>query len=106
MCVCSLAVVTVLIFVFLFFVQEEELEREKREQVVLLQELEEQKATLEQMLLEARQEREHLKAAVTQEVPINQSEVPVHYQEVTPVTPGLVTEVGFCLHLKYIVSCP
>lgn len=107
MCVCSLAVVTVrILLLLLFFVQEEELKREKQEQVVLLQELEEQKAKLEQMLLEARQEREHLKAAVTQKVPINQSEVPVHYQEVTSVTPGLVTEVGFCLRLKYILSCP
>ncbi|XP_035536030.1 centrosomal protein of 295 kDa [Morone saxatilis] len=66
--------------------REEELEREKQQQVVLLQELEEQKAKLEQMLLEAQQEREHLKAAVTQEVPVNQPEVPVHDQEVTSVT--------------------
>ncbi|XP_044058281.1 centrosomal protein of 295 kDa isoform X2 [Siniperca chuatsi] len=70
--------------------REEELEREKQQQVVLLQELEEQKAKLEQMLIEAQQEREHLKAAVTQEEPINQTEVPVHDQEVTP---GLATEL-------------
>lgn len=72
-------------------VQEDELEREKQQQVVLLQELEEQKTKLEQMLLEAQQEREHLKAAMTHEVPINQSEVPVCDQEVTP---GKATEVG------------
>lgn len=76
------------------YVQEEELEREKQQQVVLLQELEEQKAKLEQMLIEAQQEREHLKAAVTQEVPINQTEVTVHDREVTAVPPGLATEVG------------
>ncbi|XP_045929282.1 centrosomal protein of 295 kDa isoform X2 [Micropterus dolomieu] len=73
--------------------REEELEREKQQQVVLLQELEVQKAKLEQMLIEAQQEREHLKAAVTQEVPINQTEVPVHDQEVTAVPPGLATEL-------------
>lgn len=68
---------------------------EKQQQVVLLQELEEQKAKLEQMLLEAQQEREDLKAVVIQKVPIiNQPEVPVHGQVVTSVTPGLVTEVG------------
>ncbi|XP_044209509.1 centrosomal protein of 295 kDa [Thunnus albacares] len=63
--------------------REVELERQKQQQIVLLQELEEQKAKLEQMLLEAQQEREDLKAAVTQEVPVNQPEVPVHDQEVT-----------------------
>ncbi|XP_051254471.1 uncharacterized protein cep295 isoform X8 [Dicentrarchus labrax] len=73
--------------------REEELEREKQQQVVLLQELEEQKAKLEQMLFEAQQEREHLKAAVTQEVPVNQPEVPVHDQEVTSVTSDLATEL-------------
>lgn len=35
-----------------------------QEQVALLQELEEQRMKLEQVLLEAQQEREHLKAAV------------------------------------------
>ncbi|XP_071351833.1 centrosomal protein of 295 kDa isoform X2 [Trachinotus anak] len=73
--------------------REEELEREKQQQVVLLQELEEQKAELEQMLLEAQQEREHLKAAITQEVPINQPDIPVHDQEVTSVTLGQATEL-------------
>ncbi|XP_070826236.1 uncharacterized protein cep295 [Chaetodon trifascialis] len=73
--------------------REEELEREKQQQVVLLQELEEQKAKLEQMLLEAQQEREHLKAAVTQEVPVNQPEAPVHDQEVTSIIPGLTAEL-------------
>ncbi|XP_029301688.1 centrosomal protein of 295 kDa isoform X2 [Cottoperca gobio] len=73
--------------------REEELEREKQQQVVLLQELEEQKAKLEQMLCEAQQEREDLKAVVTQVVPINQPHVPVHDQEVTSVNPGLVSEL-------------
>lgn len=84
--------------------QEEELEREKQQQVVLLQELEEQKAKLEQMLHEAQQEREHLKAAVTQEAPANQPEVPVHDQEVTSITPGPATEVGPCLNFKAVLS--
>lgn len=78
----------------LFFVQEEELEREKQQQVVLLQELEEQKDKLEQMLIEAQQEREHLQAAVTQEEPINQPEVPVRDQDVASVTSGLAPEVS------------
>ncbi|XP_042342950.1 centrosomal protein of 295 kDa [Plectropomus leopardus] len=65
--------------------REEELEREKQQQVVLLQELEEQKAKLEQLLLEAQQEREDLKATY-------QPEVPVRDQEVISVTPGPVTE--------------
>nr|XP_040030601.1 uncharacterized protein cep295 isoform X2 [Gasterosteus aculeatus aculeatus] len=71
----------------------EELDREKQQQVVLLQELEEQKAKLEQMLLEAQQEREDLKAVVTQDEPVNPPEVPVHEQDVTPVTPGIATEL-------------
>lgn len=71
-------------------VQEEELEREKQEQVALLQELEEQKAKLEQMLLEARQEREHLKAAAAQEVSISRSGSPDSHQGVPP---GLIAEV-------------
>ncbi|XP_030253003.1 centrosomal protein of 295 kDa isoform X2 [Sparus aurata] len=74
--------------------REEELEREKQQQVLLLQELETQKAKLEQMLLEARQEREHLKAAVTQEVPIiKPPEVPVHDQEISSVSSGPATEL-------------
>lgn len=89
------------IFFSILYVQEEELEREKQEQVALLQELEEQKAKLEQMLLEARQEREHLKAAVAQEVSMNRPGSPDSHQDVTP---GLITEV--CFHLKYILSCP
>lgn len=67
--------------------------------MVLLQELEEQKAKLEQMLLEAQQEREDLKAVVTQDEPVNPPEVPVHEQDVTPVTPGIATEVGFSIFL-------
>nr|XP_046245960.1 centrosomal protein of 295 kDa [Scatophagus argus] len=80
--------------------REEELEREKQQQVVLLQELEEQKAKLEQMLLEAQQEREQLKSAVTQEaaVPVNQPETPVHDQDVTSVPPELVPPPGEDVH--------
>ncbi|KAM6931874.1 uncharacterized protein cep295 isoform 2-T2 [Lycodopsis pacificus] len=70
--------------------REEELDREKQQQVVLLQE---QKAKLEQMLLEAQREREDLTAVVTQDKLINQPEVPVHDQEVTSVTPGAATEL-------------
>ncbi|XP_027135702.1 centrosomal protein of 295 kDa isoform X2 [Larimichthys crocea] len=66
--------------------RELELEQEKQQQVVLIQELEEQKAKLEQMLFEAQQEREHLKAAVTQEVPVLD-------QEVTSVSSGLSSEL-------------
>nr|XP_020479192.1 centrosomal protein of 295 kDa isoform X2 [Monopterus albus] len=73
--------------------REKELEKEKQQQMVLLQELDEQKAKLEQMLLEAQQEREHLKTAVTQEVPVNQLGVPVRDLEVTSVTPGPATEL-------------
>ncbi|XP_026226538.1 centrosomal protein of 295 kDa isoform X2 [Anabas testudineus] len=71
--------------------KEEQLEREKQQQLILLQELEVQKAKLEQLLLEAQQEREHLKAAAAQELPVNQPEVPVHDQEVTSVPSGLST---------------
>lgn len=73
--------------------QEEELEREKQQQLVLLQELEDQKAKLEQLLREAQQEREHLKA---QKLPVNQPEAPGHDQEVTS---GLSTVVNQLLML-------
>ncbi|XP_065816078.1 centrosomal protein of 295 kDa [Labrus bergylta] len=73
--------------------REEELEREKRQQVVLLQELEEQKAKLEQMLLEAQQEREHLKTAVTEEIPVNPPEVLIQRQKLTSVPPGPANEL-------------
>lgn len=56
--------------------KEGELEREK--QMVVLQEMEYQKVKLEQRLLEARQERELLKAAVTEKVPSD----PAHNQPV------------------------
>lgn len=78
-----------MLFVNLFSVQDAELEREKQQQVVLLQGLEEQKATLEQMLLEAQQEREELKAAVTQEAPINQPDVPEQEAPSVPSGVGL-----------------
>ncbi|XP_008281294.1 uncharacterized protein cep295 [Stegastes partitus] len=73
--------------------REEELEREKQQQVVLLQELEDQKAKLEQMLLEAQQEREDLKAAVNQEEPVYQPEVPVQDEEVSSVSAGVAAEL-------------
>ncbi|KAM4742446.1 uncharacterized protein cep295 isoform 3-T3 [Anableps anableps] len=57
--------------------REAELELEKQQQVALLQELEEQKAQLEQMLQDAQQEREHLRAAVTQEALLLQPQLPV-----------------------------
>ncbi|KAJ4936149.1 hypothetical protein JOQ06_017673 [Pogonophryne albipinna] len=82
--------------------RDEELEREKQQQVVLLLELEEQKAKLEQMLFEAQQEREELKAAVTQEAPINQPEVPVHEQEAPSVPPELVPPAGEDEHARRI----
>ncbi|XP_010775572.1 centrosomal protein KIAA1731 homolog [Notothenia coriiceps] len=82
--------------------RDEELEREKQQQVVLLQELEEQKAKLEQMLHEAQQEREELKAAVTQEAPINQPEVPIHEQEAPSVPPELVPPAGEDEHARRI----
>ncbi|RVE65180.1 hypothetical protein OJAV_G00134060 [Oryzias javanicus] len=50
--------------------KEEQLEQEKQQQMFLLQELEEQKLRLEQMLQEAQQEREDLKAAVTRQRPV------------------------------------
>nr|XP_033952631.1 centrosomal protein of 295 kDa isoform X3 [Pseudochaenichthys georgianus] len=79
-----------------------ELESEKQQQVVLLQGLEEQKATLEQMLLEAQQEREELKAAVTQEAPINQPDVPVHEREAPSVPSGLVPPAGEDGHARRV----
>ncbi|XP_056138891.1 centrosomal protein of 295 kDa [Lampris incognitus] len=72
--------------------REGELEGEKQQQIALLQELEEQRAGLERMLQEAQQERENLKAAVTQDAPTHQQEVPVHDQEVTSLTPGPAAE--------------
>ncbi|XP_072248142.1 uncharacterized protein cep295 [Leuresthes tenuis] len=73
--------------------REDELEREKQQQVLLLQELEEQKAKLEQMLVEAQQEREHLKAAVSHDVAINQPEEPSCDEEDTSVPSGSATEL-------------
>lgn len=81
-------------------IQEEELEREKQQQVRLLQELEEQKTKLEQMLLEAQQEREHLRAAVSRDVPVSQPEEPVRDQDITSVRSGLASEVS----LKSVLS--
>ncbi|CAB1453280.1 unnamed protein product [Pleuronectes platessa] len=74
--------------------REEELERQKQQQLVLLQELEKQKVKLEQMLLEAQQEREHLKAAAgKQEVDFNRSDVTDQDQEVVSVLSGPATEL-------------
>lgn len=47
------------------FVQNEELEKAKLEQLTLLRDLEEQKANLEQMLLESQQEKNQLQTVVT-----------------------------------------
>ncbi|XP_068601937.1 centrosomal protein of 295 kDa-like [Brachionichthys hirsutus] len=63
--------------------REEERQKEMQQQLALLQELEEQRARLEEILLEAQHEREALKAAVTQEVPVDQPGEPVGEQEVT-----------------------
>lgn len=63
--------------------------------MALLQELEEQRVKLEQMLLEAQQEREHLKAAVRareQQAQRRQPQSPV--QGVPAVTPGPFAEVS------------
>ncbi|KAK5621897.1 hypothetical protein CRENBAI_009155 [Crenichthys baileyi] len=74
--------------------REAELELQKRQQILLLQELEEQKAKLEQMLQEAQQEREHLKAAVSQEALLLQSHVPVQDQVRTGLTCEAVCPAG------------
>jgi len=86
-------------------VQEEVLQQEKQQQVALLQELEEQKARLEAMLLDARWQREGVLSAATQEVPLCEQEVPLHQQEVPlhqqevpashgqPVNPGVLSQV-------------
>ncbi|XP_062241675.1 centrosomal protein of 295 kDa isoform X2 [Platichthys flesus] len=74
--------------------REEQLEREKQQQLVLLQELEKQKVKLEQMLLEAQHEREHLKAAAgKQEVDFNRSDGTDQDQEVVSVLTGPATEL-------------
>ncbi|KAG7459173.1 hypothetical protein JOB18_000196 [Solea senegalensis] len=73
--------------------REEELEREKQQQVVLLQDLENQKVKLEQMLLEAQQEREWLKAAAKQQVNINQPDVSEQDQDLLSVCPGQAPEL-------------
>lgn len=77
--------------------QEEELETEKQQQMFLLQELEEQKAKLEQMLLEAQQEREHLKAAAARETILNQAEEPARDQQATPPLITQVEAAVFCM---------
>ena len=72
--------------------------------MVLLQELEKQKVKLEQMLLEAQQEREHLKAAAgTQEVDLNQSDVTDQDQEVASAPTGPATEVSSVLKLFMVL---
>lgn len=65
--------------------------------MALLQELEEQKVKLEQMLLEAQQERERLKAAVQ----ARDSQPEVQVLEATCAILGPVTEVGFCLVVHF-----
>ncbi|XP_058489850.1 uncharacterized protein cep295 isoform X2 [Solea solea] len=73
--------------------REEELEREKQQQVVLLQDLENQKVKLEQMLLEAQQERERLKADAKQQVNVNQPDVSEQDQDLLSVCPGQAPEL-------------
>ncbi|CAL8351527.1 unnamed protein product [Lota lota] len=72
--------------------REEALEREKRQQMALLEELEEQKLQLEGMLLDAQRQREDMQAAVNQEVPLHEQEVPAHNQEVNSDTPSDASE--------------
>ncbi|XP_034024440.1 centrosomal protein of 295 kDa isoform X2 [Thalassophryne amazonica] len=55
--------------------RDEELEREKQQQILLLCELEDQKAKLEQMLLEAQQEGGHLKAVVSHDEHLPEEDV-------------------------------
>lgn len=59
----------------------------------MLQELEEQKVKLEQMLLEAQQERERLKTAVNQEETIYKQQSDQGW-DVTLVCPGQPSEVS------------
>ncbi|XP_051933975.1 centrosomal protein of 295 kDa isoform X2 [Hippocampus zosterae] len=78
--------------------REMELEREKQQQMALLHELEDQKAHLEQLLLKAQQDGKQQK---TQEIPLNQAEVPpVHGQEVyrdpRPLTPEHTRRIREC----------
>ncbi|XP_077422888.1 centrosomal protein 295 isoform X3 [Vanacampus margaritifer] len=81
--------------------REMELEKEKQQQMALLQELEDQKAQLEQMLLEAQQEEKHPKADVIQEIPLNEAEVPpVRGQEVYQRPELLIPE-----HTRKIREC-
>ncbi|XP_068174358.1 centrosomal protein of 295 kDa isoform X2 [Antennarius striatus] len=83
--------------------REEELKKEMQQQVALLQELEEQRAKLEQVLLEAQHERENLKAAVIQEVPVHQPEEPALDQEVTAgVATKLMTPPDEQIHSRKI----
>ncbi|XP_077467353.1 centrosomal protein 295 [Stigmatopora argus] len=56
--------------------RELQLEREKQQQIALLQELEEQKAQLEQLLLESQQAEEHPNVSTTSEISLNQAGVP------------------------------
>ncbi|XP_029026671.1 centrosomal protein of 295 kDa [Betta splendens] len=61
-----------------------EVELEKEKQLVLLQQLEEQKSQLEQLLLEAQQEREHLKSAAESSVTLPAGPQPVVSELGTP----------------------
>lgn len=89
---------------FLFCSQQEELNKQMQEQVSLLQELEEQRVKLEQMLLEAQQERELLKAAVqVREHQAQRCHLQAPLQELPAITPGLATEVS-CLSLSLLPS--
>ncbi|XP_056466557.1 uncharacterized protein cep295 isoform X5 [Gadus chalcogrammus] len=56
--------------------REAALEREKRQQMALLEDLEEQKSRLEAMLRDAQRERQDMQAAVNQDVSLQEPEVP------------------------------
>ncbi|KAG7470888.1 hypothetical protein MATL_G00118660 [Megalops atlanticus] len=76
--------------------QEEELEEQKQEQIALLQQLEEQRRSIELQLQQAQLEKERLQAAVQRDLDqFAQQEVPAQEQEVPPahaVPPEVVLE--------------
>ncbi|CAL8333526.1 unnamed protein product [Boreogadus saida] len=74
--------------------REAALEREKRQQIVLLEDLEEQKSRLEAMLRDAQRERRDMQAAVNQDVSPQEPEVlPAHDQEADSPPPPAASEL-------------
>ena len=63
--------------------------------MVLLEELEEQKSRLEGLLLDAQRQREDMQAAVNQEGPLQEQEVPAHDadSDAPPPPPPAASEV-------------